>query len=66
MTTKKEKKAIKDRVSRAYYATCSGIQINVMDISRVFEVGEAAVAAGLDDEMLGKAIHAFVETIRVN
>jgi hypothetical protein len=66
MTTKKEKKAVAARVSKAYYATCSGVEINMMDISRVFEVGEAAVAAGLDDEMLGKTIRAFVDTIRVN
>jgi len=64
--TKKETRAAEARVSKAYYATCSGIQIDMMDICKVFEVGMAAVAGGVDDTVLGETIRAFVETIRKN
>jgi hypothetical protein len=61
--TKAEKIAEK-RVERAYYATCSGIRINIMDIPKVFEYGELKVAEGLDDAALAASIRAYVETIR--
>jgi hypothetical protein len=56
-------KQIDKLVERAYYARCSGIQIDVMDISKVFAVGRAAYAEGRDVEA---AIAAFVEEIRKN
>jgi hypothetical protein len=61
--TKKEKKAAEKRVEKAYYRTCSGVQINMMDIPRVFQVGMLAVMDGVDDEELGQALRAFVDTI---
>ena len=56
------------RIEALYYQRCSGIQINVMDIGRVFKAGHTAIATkpDIDDAALGDAIAAFVETIRKN
>ena len=62
----KRKPATDRRIEQAYYRTCSGVQINVLDIGRVFAVGRASVAAGDDDEALAAKVAAFVETIRKN
>jgi len=62
----KEQKLINKRVETAYYQSCSGIQIPMMSIPKVFEAGRVAVAEGADDETLKAKIRAFVETIRVN
>ena len=64
--TKKELKARDKRIERAYYKTCSGIQINIFDISKVFKAGHAALDAGADEAGLEKAIFEFVQTIRQN
>ena len=53
-------------VDAAYKATCSGIQINMMDIGKVFAVGRASYFAGDDAATLGAKIRAYVETIRKN
>lgn len=54
------------RIDRLYNQRCSGIQINMMDIGKVFAAGYAAIADGADDTVLGDRIAAFVETIRKN
>jgi hypothetical protein len=54
------------RVQRVYGERCSGIQINVMDIGKVFKIGTDAIVAGADDQKLGDLLVAFVETIRKN
>lgn len=61
----KIEKAIDKRIERAYYATCSGIPINVMDISKVFKHGAAQVAAGATDLELQISLLDFVRGIAV-
>jgi hypothetical protein len=53
-------------VERAYYATCSGIQIDIMDIGKVFAFGRLKLEAGEDFEALKASVRAYVETIRKN
>jgi hypothetical protein len=65
-------KQIDKLVEQAYYARCSGIQINVMDIGKVFQVGRGAYAESiLMDEVARKdyiesEVRKFVEVIRKN
>jgi hypothetical protein len=63
-TAKSIKKKVEARIERVYRAHCAGIEISVFDISKVFAVGQSAVAEGVDDAVLGERIKAFVETIR--
>ena len=53
-------------IERAYYSTCAGIQINVLDIGRVFAHGRQAIAQGADFSSLQSSIRSFVETIRAD
>jgi hypothetical protein len=60
---KLSEKALDKLIEEAYYARCSGISIDIMDIGKVFRVGRRAYDAGLD---VGDAVAAYVETIRKN
>jgi hypothetical protein len=62
--TKRQKKLNDQRIQRLYSARCSGIQIDIMDIGKVFAVAEAGIVAGLDDQGLGDVIFAYVNGIR--
>ena len=64
--TKKQKNLNDARIQRLYSLRCSGIQINIMDIGKVFKVAEAGIAANMDDAQLGDVIHAYVNQIRQN
>lgn len=65
-TKKQLQKQADKRVERLYYASCSGVQINIMDIGKVFRAGREAIALGGDDVAVTAAIVAFVATIRKN
>jgi hypothetical protein len=56
-------KQIDKLIEAAYYRRCSGIQVDIMDIGKVFAAGRAAHAAWQDVET---AIWDFVQTIRRN
>lgn len=43
-------KQIDKQIEQIYYRRCSGVQINIMDIGKVFAAGRAAYAAGTDME----------------
>lgn len=64
--TRKEKaeaKRIDKMIEQVYSANCSGIQIDVMDINKLFAEGRRAFHAGED---LAPAIVSFVQKIRKN
>lgn len=56
-------KKIDKLVEAAYTRSCSGVQIDIMDISKVFRAGAVAVREGKRDAELDKAVRAFVDTI---
>lgn len=61
--TKSEKKKIDLRIERAYGASCCGVQINILDIGKVFEYGRMQIAKGVDDAALASGIRAYVDTL---
>jgi hypothetical protein len=64
---KKYKRLCDNRIERAYQSSCAGVQINIMDIDKVFQHGQRQIDMhGLDDAELAKSIREYVETIRQN
>ena len=55
----RQEKIIDRRIEQAYYATCKGIAINVMDIGKVFDYGRC-VETGITDMELQDKIYHFV------
>jgi hypothetical protein len=68
MATRKDKemKDIDARVAHLYRVSCDRVQIPMMAIGKVFQVGRTAIAQGGTDEAVTAAIVAFVETVRTN
>jgi hypothetical protein len=60
------------QIERLYYRHCSGVQIDIMDINKVFLAGHAAIAKAhetginITEDELAKVIVDFVQTIRKN
>jgi hypothetical protein len=55
-------KQIDKLIETSFYRVASGVQINIMDIGKVFTAGRAALAEGRD---LDTAIREIVEILRV-
>lgn len=51
------------RIDAAYRKHCCNIQINVLDIGKVFACGHKLIEQGADDVALAAGILAFVQTI---
>jgi hypothetical protein len=51
------------RIARMFQQRCSGLQVSIMDIPRIFNAGHAAIKQGATDEQLGDAIAAFVASL---
>jgi hypothetical protein len=63
----KSEKQADARIHRIYIKNCSGVQIDIMDIARVFRVGRDFIALhNPTDEQLAERIVAFVQTVRKN
>lgn len=63
--TKKQENLNDKRIERLYRERCYGIEINIMDITKVFRVGREGISLHLDDQQLGDRIHTYVQSIRV-
>ena len=63
---KKRANRVNAWVEKAYRETCNGVQINVMDISKVFAEGNRLLAEGADWEQLKLGIRTYVDSIRQN
>ena len=65
---KAARQGIDERISRAFMQNCSGIEIDITDIPKVFKTGRDAFFANsaITDAALTGVILAFVSTIRKN
>ncbi len=59
----KADKALDREINKLYRENCANIQINIMDIPRIFKVAKEARAQGKD---MKEAIVTFVQSIRKN
>ena len=59
----KAEKALDREIDKLYRENCSGIQIDIFDIPKVFAEARKAMAEGRD---MKEAIVSFVNTIRKN
>lgn len=66
MTTKQLAKITDQRIERVYCLRCTGIEIDIMDIGKVFAHGRTLIGMGATDEELGDGIFSYVCTIRQN
>lgn len=53
-------------IDRIYRKNCSGIKINILDISSIFRKGMDALEAGQTEEELTKTLVDYVQSIRKN
>ena len=63
--TKKQKQLDEARIDRIFGLRCSGVQIPVMELGKIFRVGQAGIALGMNDDALGDAIAAAADAVRV-
>lgn len=63
MITKRKANQLDKQIESIFYRSCGGVQLNVLDIGKVYAAGRTAAAAGGDIEA---AIVATVATLRLN
>ena len=67
MARKSSKKNPVDvRIEKLYHERCSGVQLNIMDLPKVWKYARSVAETGVNDVVLGDSIAAFVEKIRTN
>lgn len=65
-TLTRAEKAADRRIDKVYRENCANIQVDMMDIPRIFGVGREAIKSGVDDDGLKTLIVAFVQSVRKN
>ena len=56
----KAEKLLDKQIEKVYYATCSGVQVNIMDIPKIFRYGRQLIAEGKNlEEELPKFVRAI-------
>ena len=65
---KAEKQIIYERIARAYYRTCSDVQVGIRDIPAIFRIVHVAMALRPEcsDEALDRLVAATVKSYRKN
>lgn len=58
-------KQIDKLIERIYYANCSGIEINIMDIPKIFKAGQAAYAGAAVEGAAPEQVAAIVRDVIV-
>lgn len=66
MKQKMEKRRIERRIQEAYTRSCSGVQVPIMETPKIWRAAQAAIALGVDDAGLEKAITDYVAKVRMN
>lgn len=61
--TKRELKALDTRIEQHYYRTHGGVQINILDIGKIFQAGREAAGRG---ESIEAAVDQAVAKLRQN
>lgn len=57
------KRLAEKRIEKAYYRSCAGVQIDILDIPKVFKAGHALIAKGVTEPELETGIRAAVEEL---
>lgn len=60
------KKQRERAIEKIYGMYCSGIQINIMDIGKVFKEGERLLDNGITPEQVGQQLRAFTLKLSEN
>lgn len=66
MKTSRSKRAlarVEKRIEQAYYRSCAGVQIDIMDIGTVFKAGHELIAKGVTEPELEAGIRAAVDSL---
>lgn len=64
--TKKQDKIDGARITRIYGQYCRNIQIPIMSIPKIHDAGMKLLDEGAEDQAIGEAMFAIVQTVRVN